>query len=281
MKKLLSLVLLCFALTGCYTRVPSGYSGIEVDLYGTNRGTQVQPISTGGVWYNPWTTEVHKFPTFTQTHTWDTEANNAFQFDTVEGMRVGADISLVFHVDPTKTPLLFQKYRMGLTEITEQYMATTIRNSLVNKASRLPIETVYGQGKEALLAAVKQDVSNQVGPYGIVVEQIAWAGSLNLPDAVLKAINAKINATQEAQMRRNEVEKTKAEADKAREEAMGIADAALTRAKAEAESISIRGQALRENPGLVELEAVRKWNGVLPQYSMGGAVPFVQLPSPK
>ncbi|HKU91149.1 MAG TPA: prohibitin family protein [Steroidobacteraceae bacterium] len=49
-------------------------------------------------------------------------------------------------------------------------------------------------------------------------------------------------------------------------------------AEAEAKSIQIRAQALERNAKLVEWEAVQKWNGVLPQYMLGGsATPFINL----
>ncbi len=35
---------------------------------------------------------------------------------------------------------------------------------------------------------------------------------------------------------------------------------------------------LRQNPGVVELEAINKWNGTLPQYMTSGAnTPFIQV----
>lgn len=49
-------------------------------------------------------------------------------------------------------------------------------------------------------------------------------------------------------------------------------------AEAEAESIKIRGEALEKNSKLVDLIIAEKWNGVLPQYMLGGApVPFMNL----
>ena len=52
----------------------------------------------------------------------------------------------------------------------------------------------------------------------------------------------------------------------------------MTRAKAEAEAIAIKAKALRDNPGILQLNAIDKWNGVLPQYMTGGvAVPFVPV----
>ena len=41
--------------------------------------------------------------------------------------------------------------------------------------------------------------------------------------------------------------------------------------------MQIRSQALAQNKGLVEYEAVQKWNGVLPVYMMGDTTPFVNL----
>lgn len=48
-------------------------------------------------------------------------------------------------------------------------------------------------------------------------------------------------------------------------------------AKAEAESIRIRADALSQNKNLVEYEAVQKWNGELPQYVLGGTMPFINI----
>jgi len=49
-------------------------------------------------------------------------------------------------------------------------------------------------------------------------------------------------------------------------------------AEAEAKSMQIRAEALEKNAKLVEWEAVQKWNGVLPQYMMGGGTtPFINL----
>jgi regulator of protease activity HflC (stomatin/prohibitin superfamily) len=51
----------------------------------------------------------------------------------------------------------------------------------------------------------------------------------------------------------------------------------IIEAKAEAESMSIRTKALSANKGLIQYEAVQKWDGRLPQYMMGDSVPFINL----
>lgn len=63
-----------------------------------------------------------------------------------------------------------------------------------------------------------------------------------------------------------------------RAQAAGEADAKETLAKADAESIRIRGDALRQNPEVMQLEAINKWNGTLPQYMTNGAnTPFITV----
>jgi prohibitin 2 len=48
------------------------------------------------------------------------------------------------------------------------------------------------------------------------------------------------------------------------------ADTAIIRAKGEAESIMIRGDALKKNPAFVDLQIVDKWDGITPAIIGGG-----------
>jgi len=49
------------------------------------------------------------------------------------------------------------------------------------------------------------------------------------------------------------------------------AETLIIKAKADAESIRIQGEALEKAPKLVELKMVEKWNGVSPQVVGAGA----------
>jgi prohibitin 2 len=48
------------------------------------------------------------------------------------------------------------------------------------------------------------------------------------------------------------------------------ANTAIIKAKGEAEAIRVRGRALQESPGLVQLQIVEKWNGISPLVVGGG-----------
>jgi regulator of protease activity HflC (stomatin/prohibitin superfamily) len=284
MRKLLlcSIAALSFTLIGC-DKVPAGHVGVKVNLLGSDKGVDTQELGTGRYWIG-FNEELYLFPTFSQNKVWDAKSGDSdtedqtISFQTKEGLKVTTAIGVTYNIKSDKVTTIFQKYRKGIDEITDIYLRNMIRDALVIEASTRPIESVYGVGKADLIAAAESRVRKQVDSLGINVERIYWVGDLGLPDTVVAAINAKINATQKAAQRENEVAQAKAEADKAIETARGEAESRLKLAQAEAESIRIKGEALAENPKLVELSAIEKWNGVLPIYTMSNATPFINVP---
>jgi regulator of protease activity HflC (stomatin/prohibitin superfamily) len=280
MKKLLAisfLAVLSACCGGCFQKVPAGNVGVMVDLYGSNKGVQAQEVGVGRYWvgYNQ---ELFLFPTFTQTYTWTAgeKINESITFQSIEGLPINTDVGVTYHVTPDKVSILFQKYRRTLDEITDTYIHNMVRDAFVEEASQLPIETIYGKGKTALVTAVQNHVQEQVAPIGLVIEKIYLVGTLRLPPAVGNAINAKAAASQMAEQRQNELAQSQAEAQKEIAASQGVAQAKLIVAEAEAKAIKLKGDALKDNPALVQWSAIDKWNGVLPSVS-GGATPFINI----
>ena len=89
---------------------------------------------------------------------------------------------------------------------------------------------------------------------------------IDYSDTFEKAIEQKVTAEQEALKAKNVTVQVQEEARQK-----------VIAAEAEARSISIKAQALKANKDLVQLNAVEKWDGKLPQYMMGNSVPFVNL----
>lgn len=280
-------ILLIFGMRSC-TTVPNGYVGVVVHMLGGSKGVDVEERGMGRYFLGI-NDEMYLFPTFTQTDNWEGE-KESITFQTREGLNVNADIGISYHIDPTKVSVVFQKYRKGIDEISQIYLRNMVRDALVKASSTQDVETVYGQGKTELLAKVEENVKKEVEPIGIIIEHIYWVGTLHLPKTVVENIDRKINATQMAMTRENEIQQTKAEAQKAIEEANGVAQSKLAVARAEAESIKINGEAeasaieakskaLNASPQLVQYEIARNWNGVLPTTTMGsGSIPMITLP---
>ena len=283
MKKILAVLAFAFLMTGC-SDVPSGYVGIKVNLLGSEKGVDLQELGTGRYWIGI-NEKLYTFPVFSQNQVWTKDSNegspndDSVTFNTEEGLSVNTDIGISYSIDPKRVSLIFQKYRKGIDEITSIYMRSMVRDALVAEASSRSMESIYGRGKTDFIAAVQHRVISQTEPLGIIVEKIYLIGELRLPQSVISSINAKIEATQKTAQRENEVAQSKAEADKLEQTARGEANSKLLLAEAEAKAIKIKGDALSANPKLVELSAVEKWNGVLPQYMMGSTTPFINMSS--
>lgn len=279
--KLFAVGLLAALAVGC-SKVPSGHVGVKVYLLGGDKGVDSVELGVGRYWIGI-NEELYLFPTFSQNFVWTAGTDGgtedeSISFQTKEGMEVNADIGITYAVDPSKVTDIFQKYRKGINEITDVYLRNMVRDALVSEAGSRPVEAVYGEGKADIIARVQERVRQQVEPFGINIERIYWIGAVRLPPAMTQALNAKLQATQMAEQRRNEIEQAKAEAEKERQRAQGEADAKLIVARADADAIKLKAEALRANSDVATLNAIEKWNGVMPTF-MGadGAMPFIQL----
>lgn len=90
--------------------------------------------------------------------------------------------------------------------------------------------------------------------------------AINYSDVFEKAIESKVTAEQEALKAKNKTVQIQEEAKQK-----------VISAEAEAKSMAIRANALTQNKALVEYEAVKKWDGKLPDYMMGNTIPFISL----
>mgnify|MGYP002352429856 CR=1 FL=1 len=270
-KKLVAVLMVGLLVTAC-SRVPAGNVGVKVYLYGGDKGVDTEVLTPGRYWIG-WNEELHLFPTFTQTVTWSEQESISFQ--TREGLSVNADVGLSYSVNPDSISLIFQKYRKGISEITDLYLRNMIRDALVDAASRLTIETVYGEGKGELIKKAEEVVRKQVTPLGINIERIYWVGDIRLPETIRAALNAKMEAQQKAMQRQNEIIRAQADAQIKIEEAKGVAESIRLQAISQAEANRILTESL--NSDLIAYNAIQKWDGILPKITGNGAIPMLQL----
>ncbi len=250
----------------------NGNVGIKVNKLGDDKGVG-EVVGVGRYWTG-WNTEVYIFPTFKQMKTYD----EPFSFQMSDGTTIGYHIGVAYKVDPSKVTTVFQTYRKGVDDITDTDLRQKIADALNRLASKMTTDKFIDGGKSELLDAALKDIQEEMTPIGIQVMSLSYVGKPEYPPTVIDSINAKVTANQKTLQREQEVKQREAEANMLRAEAAGQADAIRTKAQAEADAIRLRGEALRQNPGVMELEAINKWNGTLPQYMTSGAnTPFIQV----
>ena len=113
--------------------------------------------------------------------------------------------------------------------------------------------------KQRTLDSARRKIGTLLTVVDVVIDDIS------LSDKLEAAIERKMVQDQEAN--KAVFEQQKAQID---------ADIAVIRAKGEAESIRIRGEALAQNPELIDLEVIKTWNGTAPRV-IGGGVGGAQM----
>jgi len=273
------------------TRIEAGYTGIEVNLAGSQRGASEISIRTGWVFYSPLTTQIIEFPTFVQTVKWTRDVNEGHPldeemgFNSKEGMEIYANVSLSYAIDPKRVPDFYVKYRVNdLDVFTHGILRDIVHNPLNEVASTYVVEDIYGEKKAEFLRKVAEEIQDKVANVGVGIQQFGFIGAPRVPQVIASAITAKAQAIQEAERAKNELATTQAEAAKKIAEAEGDAKSTVMRAQGEADANRIRQSSL--TPQLLELRRLEnqrayidKWNGQLPSVQAGqGTGLLMQLP---
>jgi regulator of protease activity HflC (stomatin/prohibitin superfamily) len=270
-----AIITLLITIYSCFFMIKPGEVGVIVDLFGSKRGVEEKELTVGLHYVLPWK-NLYVFPIFEQNHQWI--GQEGFNFQTSEGLSVHADIGITFNLEPSRIHELFSKYRRGMEEITHLFIKNTIRDSINRIASKMRIEDLYGPKKEEFFSAVLELVHEELKPIGFNISHIFILGNLAVPEVVMEALNKKIEATQRAQQRENELRESEAQAKKEMAQAEGVGQSKIIAARAEAESLMIEATAKANANNLIsrsltgdllKWESIKKWDGKLP-YALSG-----------
>lgn len=269
--KILAVSAAVLSLIAC-NRVPAGYRGVIVNLYGSDKGVSEQSVGVGR-YFTGWATELYLFPVFLQNYSWNGEQSITMQ--TSEGLSISTSAGITYRIAPENVVKVFQKYRLGIEEITNTFLHNQVRDAMNEVASTMTVEQIYGAQKENFISKVNRIVKKEAFENGIEVDKIYLVGSFQLPDSVVGSINSKIQATQNAMKVENEVATARAEAQKTIVEAEARAKQILINAESQAKANKILAESL--TPEFVQYQAIIKWNGELPTTNASNVVPFINI----
>lgn len=121
----------------------------------------------------------------------------------------------------------------------------------LNEITALRSAELIVQKREEVKSQALESARRKVGD-ALVIEDLVLE-DINLTNALENAIEAKMVQEQEAARSRF-----------AQQQAQTEASTVVIKAKGEAESIALRGAALRENPSVLELQVIERWDGITP-----------------
>jgi prohibitin 2 len=248
------IALLTLGLSGCGVHtVDTGHRGIKV-RFGQVEG---QALPEGLYFVDPFTTSIVQMDTRMQR--WD-DKTDAYTKD-VQVSHIA--FTLNYQLRPEAAATVFRTVGTDwATKLIGQVIYQDLKD-VVAKWDAVDLIANRQKAADDAQAAIVRDLQQR----NIIVSGF-FLNDISFSDEFDRAVEAKVIAAQQALQAQNQTERIKQEAQQK-----------VIQAQAEAQSMKIRADALAQNPKLVEWEAVQKWNGVLPQYTMGGAIPFIQMPA--
>ena len=219
---------------------------------------------------------------------------------TVDNQWVKISVGMTYRIPPPAVfRLLYQVGRSGSFGIRENVEPIIADRAMRVFARRNTIK--ISEERETIANEIRQLVSTRLAElFGLEVVDLQIA-KIEYSPTFAASVEAAVKAKNDAVAAENTVNRIRFEAEQVRVRAQGEADAAaiqaegqkrsaVIRAQGEAEAVRIvgeaqaaslqaRGAAVATHPGIVQLVAADRWNGVLPLTVLGehGAVPFINL----
>ncbi|MGK7910563.1 MAG: prohibitin family protein [Synechococcus sp.] len=161
---------------------------------------------------------------------------------TADGQRVDLDISVRFRLDPDRVAVLHQKVGPGyLGKIIRPASQAVVRNVI----ARYSAIGVYSEQRAEIQDRVQTELAEVMKKEGLLLQSLLLR-NVEFSREFQSAIEAKQIAEQEKQREVYRVEQAKL-----------IAQRVVVEAEGEAEAIELKGQAIKENPDVIQLEYVR------------------------
>ena len=177
---------------------------------------------------------------------------------------VTSSVALNYHVVPDKANVVYQT--IGV-EFKERIIDPAIQEVMKAVSARYTAEELITK-RPAVSEAMRTALAERLLPHNIAVDAVSIV-AFSFSKIFTEAIESKQTAEQLALKAKRDLDRIRIEAEQK-----------ITAAKAEAESLRL--QRANISLDLIELrkveanlKAIEKWNGILPQVTGGGAVPFI------
>ncbi|MGQ9837529.1 MAG: prohibitin family protein [Cyanobacteriota bacterium] len=242
----LVLILLATVLQ-CLLVVPAGMRAV---VFNSLTGLKPQPLGEGLHLLLPVIETPILYDVRTQTYTMASQrsesqslGDDALKVLSADGQQITLDVSVRFRLDPAKVAHLHQTIGPSYVDkVIRPEVRTVMRNELALHRAI----AVFSEEREQIQDNVEQQLSGIFAENDLILQNVLLR-NVRFSDQFQTAIEQKQIAEQEKERERFLVEK--AELEKQR---------VVVLAEGEAQSIQLQGEALKQNPEVVQLDYVRK-----------------------
>lgn len=231
-------VIIVFLLTISATTIDVGERGLVLG-YGQTKGV----LSQGFHWVNPfYSVDVFNI----RNNKYETTASSASS----DLQQASISVAVNFNIDESKIEEIYTTYGTNyMDRIFVQNVQEAVK-TVSAKYNASELITKREEVKREIKTKLQEMTSNVV-----IITDIAIV-NVDFSDSFDRSVEEKVRAEQQALTSKANLEKAKYDAD----------------------AVKLQAEAIKNAGGkeYVELEAIKKWNGVLPT-TVGGAIPFINV----
>ncbi|WP_221088782.1 prohibitin family protein [Deinococcus aquaedulcis] len=235
--------------------IPAGYVGV---VFSALSGVKGGVLQEGIHFLVPFVDRVNLYDArlqeVTLAHTVSDGDEGAIRARSKEGLDITADVTVQFRIDRAKAAILHK-------ELGRNYLQTVIRPQVRSKVrdsiGQFSAADIISTERRAVEASITGALRQVFERNNLVLDSVLLR-ELRIPDSIAKAIEQKQAAEQQVAVEKNRLQQANISAQRAVVEAEGAAKASVAKARGEAEALSLRGRALRENPQLIQLTVAEK-----------------------
>jgi regulator of protease activity HflC (stomatin/prohibitin superfamily) len=187
---------------------------------------------------------------------------------------VDVKVALNYRLDAARVPEVYQQIGT-LDAVGERIILPAVHEAVKAAVAQFTAEDLVTRRND-VRARIREQLDARLRARGVIVEDFAIV-AFSFSKQFAAAIEDKSRAEQQRLKAERDLERIRVEAEQQLTRSRADAQALTLQRKAEAESLAL--QRAQITPELLQWEAIRRWDGKLPDVVSGGATPL-QLPLP-
>jgi len=268
-----------------------GYVGIVFDKAHHNVTTGA--LDPGWAFINPFTQAIQEYPVTIQTYPMvqnsgegSVRGDDSIKIQSNEGQQINLDVVIQYQVEKEKASQLYVDWGGApIEQVEDGVVRQYTRSQVPVVCAKYTWEEITSAKRSEIVEEISAILKDEFDRRHLSLISFG-VREVHLPESLQQALNQKIQAQQaserqtyllaQAEVKANQdVTQAKGEANGVRARAEGEAQAILTRATAQATANELLAKSL--TPPLIQYEGLQQWDGRLPLFTGGGAVPLIDV----
>lgn len=238
-------------LASAFVVVPAGNVGVVFNIFG---GVQSRPLGEGLHIVLPVLQQVTLYDVRQQELTLAAATGDKINARSAEGLEIDVDVTVLFQVIRDRAPKLHQDIGPLYETIR---IRPEVRSQIRDGISEYRAADLISVKRAELQQRIQQNLVESLQRDNIRVLNVLLR-DVRIPQAITQAIEEKQAAEQQVEVEENRRRQAEIAAQRRVVEAEGERDAQIARAEGEAQALALRGEALRANPEIIQLEVAQR-----------------------